>query len=229
MIQQQGTGASRLIRSVVLLRTSHPGNVSPRIELLQISIAQFAGSRDVSRIVLHLRPGLAGRFGLRPLRRLNLTRCASRSSRWSSSLPPQPGPSAPRPGSAACFLRRRGGQNHRLGITPMRPRRNRQHRSDPRGSIPRSSATETNTASSYPLRESAAARRYAPAPSSRYPLRNASGMNPDRLPELIRLDVLRTPAAKEFAPIRRSIEHRFDQRRPDKLPPLPAARRSSDR
>src|SRR5439155_10525484 len=41
---------------------------------------------------------------------------------------------------------------------------------------------------------------------------------PERLPEIIRLDVLRAPAAEELAPIRRALEHRLDEHRADERP-----------
>jgi AGZA family xanthine/uracil permease-like MFS transporter len=89
----------------------------------------------------------------------------------------------------------------------------------------RSSRRGTTTASSYRPRGCASARRCARAASSRSP-RETRSARTHRLPEVVRLDILRAPAAIQLAAVRAALEHRADQLRPDQLPLLAGATQS---
>jgi hypothetical protein len=78
----------------------------------------------------------------------------------------------------------------------------------------RSSATGTNTASSHLPRESAAARRCARALLA-LPARNASGTNPSDSQKRFASMSCAHQQQNSLAPVRRAVEHRLDQRRPD--------------
>jgi hypothetical protein len=98
----------------------------------------------------------------------------------------------------------------------------------PRGSSRRSSATGTSTASS------SSPARIAPLPEDVHaallarPRAERQRDEPERFPEPVRRDVLRAPAAEQPAPVRRPLELRPHQRRPDQ-PRCRPARRSSGR
>ena len=113
-------------------------------------------------------------------------------------------------------------QHPRHLIAPPHSRWNRQHEPVFSDRPARRLCREPIRRGHISLANPSSARRYARAvPFCRDPVRNASGTNPIDSQKSIRLDILRTPAAIESAPIRASLELRFQQRRPDESSTFP--------
>src|SRR5207302_10827420 len=121
-----------------------------------------------------------------------------------------------------CFRRRldlHSRKQDRLGIAPMRAGRNRQDQSI----LAQQSRTGLR---GKPIWRLAISLADSPFPEDVDPLLLARAgaerqrHKPDRLPEIIRLDILRAPAAEQSAPVRSAIEDGFDERRPYQMPLL---------